>query len=154
MFVYLDESQLNSEAMKKIIFSLVVVAAFLLFACKKDDHSNTKTVQLNQPFTLVVDQTAVLDSDGMRIKLLGITEDSRCPTNANCFWAGRVVAEFEVVKDAETVIRTLTDNPANDATLSTSFTAFGHLVMLEEVTPYPAGSPIAQKDYVVKITVE
>ena len=139
--------------MKKIIFSAIVITAFLV-ACKKDDNSNEKTVQLNQAFTLVVNQTAELASDGMKITLLGITEDSRCPINTNCLWAGRVIAEFKVEKAGEELIKTLTDNPENDPSLSTSFTAFGHLVKLEEVTPYPDGSPIAQADYVVKIEIE
>ncbi len=139
--------------MKKFIFALVAVAT-LLFACKKDDNSNIKTVQLNEVFSLKVNQTAELDNDGLKITFLEITEDSRCPTNADCFWAGRVVAEFKVEKGGESVIKTLTDNPENDPMLSTTFTAFGHLVKLDEVTPYPDGSPIAQKDYVVKIEIE
>ena len=139
--------------MKKILFPALVLAA-LVFACKKDGDSCIKTVQLNEAFTLVVNQTAELESDGIKITLLEITEDSRCPTNAECFWAGRVVAEFKVEKDGETLIKSLTDNPENDPTLATSFTAFGHLVKLEAVTPYPDGSPIAQKDYVVKIEIE
>ncbi len=139
--------------MKKIIFSAIAIVA-LLVACKKDDNPNIKSVQLNEAFTLVLNQTAELEADGMRITLLGITEDSRCPTNTDCFWAGRVIAEFKVEKAGEALIKTLTDNPENDPTLSTSFTAFGHLVKLEEVAPYPDGSPIAQEDYVVKIEIE
>ncbi|MBI5914845.1 MAG: hypothetical protein HY842_05670 [Bacteroidetes bacterium] len=139
--------------MKKIIFSALVLATFL-FACKKDDNPNIKTVQLNQPFTLVVNQTAVLAADGWGITLLEITEDSRCPTNVQCFWAGRVVAEFRVQKDGEELIKTLTDNPTSDLSLSSEFFALGHLVKLVEVAPYPDGGPIAQEDYVVKIEIE
>ncbi len=139
--------------MKKIFFSIFVLAAFL-FACKKDNNDSRKSVKLNEVFSLKVNQTAELESDGMRITLLEITEDSRCPTNTNCFWQGRVIAEFKVEKSGETLIKILTDNPENDPMLSTSFTAFGHLVKLEEVTPYPDGNPIAQKDYVVKIEIE
>ncbi|MCF8245806.1 MAG: hypothetical protein K9J37_14520 [Saprospiraceae bacterium] len=139
--------------MKNFIFAFVAVAT-LLFACKKDDNSNTKTVQLKEVFSLKVNQTAELSSEDWKITLLEITEDSRCPSNADCFWAGRVIAEFKVEKAGESLIKTLTDNPENDPTLSTSFTAFGHLVKLNEVTPYPDGSPIAQKDYVVEIEIE
>ena len=137
--------------MKNFIFSFIAVA-FLLVACKKDDATSTQNVQLNEAFSLKVNQSAQLE-DGMKITFLQITEDSRCPTNANCFWAGRVIAEFRVEKGGEALIKTLTDNPENDPTLSTSFTAFDHVVKLIEVSPYPAGTPIAQKDYVVKIEI-
>lgn len=139
--------------MKKLIFAFVAVAT-LFVACKKDDNSNTKTAQLNEVFSLKVNQAAELASEDWKITLLEITEDSRCPTNAECFWAGRVIAEFKVEKAGESTIKTLTDNPENDPTLSTSFTAFGHLVKLDKVTPYPDGNPIAQKDYVVTIEIE
>lgn len=139
--------------MKKFFFPLFA-ALTLVFACKKDETSNSKTVELNDVFSLKINQTAEVETDGMKITLLGITEDSRCPTNADCFWEGRVVAEFKVEKGGEAVIKTLTDNPANDPTLSTTFNAFGHLVKLDEVAPYPDGNPIEQSDYEVKIEIE
>ncbi len=154
MIVYLGKSSSKSIDMKKIIFSIAIIASFLV-ACNKDGNSNSKTVKLNEIFSLKVNQTAELDTDGMKITLLEITEDSRCPTNVQCIWAGRVVAEFKVEMNGETLIKTLTDNPENDPSLSTTFTAFGHLVKLEEVTPYPeTTTSIPQKDYVVKIEIE
>jgi hypothetical protein len=154
MIVYLGKSSSKSIDMKKIIFSIAILASFLV-ACNKDDNSSTKTVSLNEIFSLKVNQTAELDTDGMKITLLEITEDSRCPTTVECFWAGRVVAEFKVEMNGESLIKTLTDNPENDPSLSTSFTAFGHLVKLDEVTPYPeTTNSIPQKDYVVKIEIE
>jgi hypothetical protein len=154
MIVYLGKSSSKSIDMKKIIFSIAILASFLV-ACNKDDNSSTKTVSLNEIFSLKVNQTAELDTDGMKITLLEITEDSRCPTTVECFWAGRVVAEFKVEMNGESLIKTLTDNPENDPSLSTTFTAFGHLVKLEEVTPYPeTTASIPQKDYIVKIEIE
>ena len=139
--------------MKKILF-LITVAAAMFFACNKDDSSNIKPVQLGQAFNLAMHETAELETDGMRITFMGITEDSRCPTTVNCVWAGRAVAEFKVVKGRETLIESLTDNPANDPALSTSFNAFGHGVRLLQVMPYPATSnSIDDKDYIVRLEI-
>jgi len=138
--------------MKKFIFSIALFS-FAFFACDKEPNP-TKTIDLNEAFTLAINQTAELSTDGMKITLLDITEDSRCPTNVECIWAGRVVAEFKVEKGDESFIRSLTDNPANDAALSTSFEAFGHLVNFVEATPYPDGSTIDKDDYLVKIIIE
>ena len=35
-------------------------------------------------------------ADGLRVKPLAIVEDSRCPINAVCVWAGRLVVRIEI----------------------------------------------------------
>jgi hypothetical protein len=142
--------------MKKF-FVPILLSAALLFACDKKDDNNPKSIQLGEAFTLKINETAELDSDGMKITLLDITEDSRCPTGVSCIWEGRVVAEFKVEKDGEMLIKSATDNPQDlsDGTISNGFEAFGHTVTMEEVTPYPVGTePIDKADYKVKIVVE
>ena len=138
--------------MKNFIFGFLAIS--LLVACKKGDESTTKTIQLHKPFSLEVNQSAELPTEDWKIMLLEITE-GRCPHNGGaCIWAGRVVAEFMIEKNGETTLKTLTDNPSGDPSLSTEFEAFGHVFKLDEVAPYPENSPIEQSDYVVKITVE
>ncbi len=140
--------------MKKIILSIATLALFL-FACKKDDADTTKTVQLNETFAIKVNQAAELASEDWKITLLEITEESRCPTTVECFTAGRAVAEFKIEKGGETLMMSASTLPLIDALFSDSFTAFGHLVKLVEVTPYPEDfTTIPQKDYSVKIEVE
>ena len=34
--------------------------------------------------------------DGLRLELLNVVEDSRCPQGVECFWAGRFVANLSV----------------------------------------------------------
>ncbi len=45
---------------------------------------------LGKPFRLEFGQVAILESGGLRIQFLEITEDSRCPIDALCVWAGQV----------------------------------------------------------------
>ena len=139
--------------MKKLIF-LALVAFAIFVACNKDDQPDPKPVNLDEPFNLALNETAELEADGTRITLLGILEDSRCPTGVNCIWAGRAVAEFMLENSGEKRIETLTDNPGNDPNLSTHFNAFGHGVQLLQVMPYPAaGSLIPEKDYIVRLAI-
>jgi len=150
--VNLGKATLNKIAMKKVLIFIAVVVVWFI-ACKKDDPTTIiKPVQLDQRFHLGIKESAELITDGIRITFLGITEDSRCPTNVNCIWEGRVVAEFKVKKGEETLIKSLTNNPGNDPSLGTSFNAFGRSVKLHDVSPYPDGSPIADKDYRVSIS--
>eukprot|EP00657_Telonema_sp_P-1_P004455 TRINITY_DN20311_c0_g1_i1.p1 TRINITY_DN20311_c0_g1~~TRINITY_DN20311_c0_g1_i1.p1 ORF type:complete len:118 (-),score=31.44 TRINITY_DN20311_c0_g1_i1:150-503(-) len=38
--------------------------------------------------------------DGIKIKFAEVLEDSRCPTNVNCIWAGRAKVKVEVTSNA------------------------------------------------------
>lgn len=44
--------------------------------------------------TASIGQTAI--TNGLRVRPLSIVEDSRCPINAVCVWAGRLVVRTEV----------------------------------------------------------
>ncbi len=136
--------------MKKVTFFVLVLSVFV--ACSKSETD--MVLQLGTPFTIKVNQTAELESDGLKITLLEISEDSRCPINASCIWAGRIVADFKVEKDGEELFKRLADNPEGNPTLSDQFEAFGHLVKFVQVAPQREGDPIPQADYVLKIEVE
>lgn len=139
--------------MKKLLFLAFVVAAMLM-ACNKDDDSNSKSVELNKPFNLALNETAELETDGTRITFLGIAEDSRCPTGVNCIWEGEAVVDFLVIKGKDLLAVPLTTNPRDGQVLNDNFTAFGHGVKLLQVMPYPeTGCSIEEKDYVVRLII-
>jgi len=50
---------------------------------------------LNQPVELKVNDTVRISSENLTIKFSGI-EDSRCPSGAQCIWAGEFKAKLEV----------------------------------------------------------
>lgn len=53
---------------------------------------------LNTPFDLKYDQTAVIRNEGFRVKFSGI-EDSRCPSDVQCIQAGRITAQVTATKN-------------------------------------------------------
>ncbi|MBK8567753.1 MAG: hypothetical protein IPN76_31655 [Saprospiraceae bacterium] len=139
--------------MKKLLFFAFVVAAAFM-ACNKDDDTNIKPVQLDKAFNLAVNETAELETDGTRIKFLGISEDSRCPTGVNCVWEGEAIVQLSVEKEDDAIVETLTTNPREGQMLPDKFTAFGHGVKLLQVMPYPeAGSSIEEGDYVIRLII-
>lgn len=61
--------------------------------------------QLDEPFTLFVRQTAQIGD--LRIRFIGVPEDSRCPADVECVWAGNAKIVLGVsLKDStdETVL--------------------------------------------------
>lgn len=74
----------------------------------------------------------------MNVTFKGISEDSRCPKDVNCVWAGAAVAQVEVIGLAtRPVILNLStmDNAGRNYFKSAEF--IGYTISLEELTPYP-----------------
>ena len=69
--------------------SLVMVS--LVVACS----TNTASVSLGQPFELAPGAEATVAETGLHIGFKRVLEDSRCPAQVTCIWAGRVTVELE-----------------------------------------------------------
>lgn len=113
--------------------ALALLGALALTGCVttnaiKGDGSN---VALNQ--------TAYVD--GPRIRPIAVLEDSRCPINARCVWAGRVRVKVLWMRTNGTQELELTMGEAK--------TMADGAITLTSVTPgrVAGGSPILPKDY-------
>ena len=82
---------------------LLFVAAALLPGClgTATEHSQEGgepvRVRLRQEFTLRVGQRAAVEGDGLRVRFASVANDSRCPADVTCVWAGNA----EVLIEAE-----------------------------------------------------
>lgn len=120
------------------------------FSCQRASD-NQVTARLNQPFQLGVQQQIVVD--GLTIQFLGISEDSRCPTDVQCMWAGQVSARFQVSSNNIPATEVVLTEGAGTDTQSTT-TVDGYQIQLGEVTPYPnTQNPIEPDGYTVTLTV-
>ncbi len=97
----------------------------------------------SSPFRIRVGETA--RAGGFSLTLTKITEDSRCPANVNCIWAGRVAAEFAAVSGTQRQTIVLTTDSA---------VAFGgYDFKIEEVSPAKsANSAIRPADYMLTVS--
>ena len=67
----------------------LVAAAFGQLACA-EGPSTPADVPLGSEFTLAPGETALVGDDGLLVTFESVTEDSRCPMDAICVWAGSV----------------------------------------------------------------
>ncbi|MCJ8153170.1 hypothetical protein MKJ01_05270 [Chryseobacterium sp. SSA4.19] len=77
----------------------------------------------------------------MNVTFKGISEDSRCPKDVNCIWAGAAVAQVEVMGTATrpmTLSLATTDNKGRNYSTSAEFN--GYTITLAEVNPYPTAA--------------
>ncbi|MCX6003311.1 MAG: hypothetical protein NTX46_02605 [Chloroflexi bacterium] len=127
--------------LKRFCFLLsLVLGIALLSGC----NSALKAF-LGSEFILSVGQNARIASESMEIKLIAVTEDSRCPKNVQCIQAGKVSCDVEISKDGTKSHILLTQTGLTDN--SGEYTYQNYIIVFD-VSPYPeAGKQISSGDY-------
>jgi hypothetical protein len=102
---------------------------------------------LGQPFTLGYGQTATLEEIGMAITFQEVVQDSRCPADVTCAWSGVVNVHLLLETPGEPprqmLLGGVTDQegqvlgPVVEASGPTTGWHAGHVIALQQVTPYP-----------------
>jgi hypothetical protein len=126
-------------------FSLLAVLLIVLLALQPiafgDEH---KTVKLDVPFVLQVQETVLIDSD-FKLSFLGIEADSRCPSDVTCVWEGEVKAQISLEKGQKNLGTHVIPSKIND--LDTQIFE-NYYIRIVEIQPYPTSStPIKPSEY-------
>ncbi len=136
--------------------SAIAGLALLLIACGSTAAQSEPevaadqplTASLGQPFELAVGGSAVVTETGLQVTMTAVPEDSRCPPDVTCVWAGRVSVAVQALAPGDTA--------PQDAVLSTccgtdasSATYAGQMIQLKAISPgaAPSGQGIAEQDY-------
>lgn len=114
---------------------LIAVAA----ACHGGQQARADTVEarLDRPFVLAGGQQASLTGESLRLRFTAVPEDSRCPTEVECFWTGqaRVIVMVDDGRAGEETVEFNT-NPAPGQNRQTVQTGDYELT-LQALDPYP-----------------
>src|SRR4051794_18467651 len=57
-------------------------------------------VALGADFTLAAGESAPIEGASISVRFVAVTEDSRCPSDTTCVWAGEVRAKIEILEHA------------------------------------------------------
>ena len=97
-----------------------------------------------------IGESAKAIHEGLKVEFDSVAEDSRCPKDVNCIWAGNAKILLKVEKDAgkPTNVELNTNiNPKTSRYLQ-------YELRLKELKPYPeSNSTIKASDYEVTLTV-
>jgi hypothetical protein len=121
--------------------------------------TSASSIALGYPFKLAVNQTAYLEQADLNFRFVDVTEDSRCPSDVQCVWAGQVSVSIEAARasSGDAVGNfTLTIQGSGGPGLNDSSTASveGYLVKLASVEPYPVSTRTIQlSEYVATLVV-
>lgn len=106
--------------------------------------------QKTQELTLKRGQQKSAANGEVILKFLSVTEDSRCPTDVNCIWAGNAKVEVLITDKhgfSKKVIMNSTVGPKGDQ-------HNGWAIYLSSLTPSPkSGKTIKQRNYIATFNI-
>lgn len=117
----------------------VAAMTMALTACQLGHEADADPVQftLGQEFELGGAQEAVFSGEDLRVRFSELLEDSRCPTEVECFWTGQ--ARIAVIVDQTghpSATAYFNTNPAPGENMQT-VQAGDYVVELKKLDPYP-----------------
>ncbi|GJM36254.1 MAG: hypothetical protein DHS20C18_52550 [Saprospiraceae bacterium] len=131
--------------MKKYFFLLSLAVLFGASKCQEDAGN---TFDLGETIMLKVGEMSKCNCKTIAVQFTGVTEDSRCPKNTNCVWAGEVKTKMDINGQMYEM------KLGGDSKEPASVEVDNFNVQLMEVSPYPeGGKKIDPADYVVKVVV-
>jgi len=118
----------------------MVVATLVLVLSGCQSHAaqaDPIEAALDQDFVLQGGQEVTIRGADLRLRFTDVLEDSRCPTDVECFWTGqaRISLDAEVGQDPPTSLEFNT-NPAPGQGKLTNDVG-GYTIELKALDPYP-----------------
>ena len=134
---------LQARLHKAGIVAAIVAAA----AC-----ATMETAIVAQPgvtFDLPIGKTAALSGNGVRITFKQVQEDSRCPVDVQCVWAGDAKIQLTISRDgAPDDVKVISLTPPNNETTS------GDLrIRFMGLAPVPRQADAGKREYVAQLVV-
>jgi hypothetical protein len=127
---------------------IFVILGFIWLNAALADPANAL---IGKEFSLGIGQTANIEGEKLIIKFKAVLEDSRCPVNVVCVWAGNGKVEFEIL-DIDGQNKTVTLNTEEEPRVTT---LKGHNLKLISLNPLRIdGVSISPGDYSVTLLVE
>lgn len=115
-----------------VTLSLVAFGIASALAACDDDPAGPSP---GESFTLAVGETATLEAVRTSVRFLVVSEDSRCPSRAQCVWAGDGAVVLEIAPAAgdaaEDTLHTNSESGAGAVELA------GYELTLLRLDPYP-----------------
>ena len=135
--------------MKPIYLFITIIAGFLFFSCGKEEISGSFELDTKKSFKINKEYQS--DSHLLKFKITKVN-DSRCPMDVECIWAGKVDVSIEVKSPATGNLVLSTINNIIDKSTDT---LGNYSFQLIKVLPYPVSTKtIDLKDYEITLKIE
>ena len=136
--------------MKKLLFLFIALTAVVSFS--QNEESSTPKITIK----IALGETITIES--YQIKFVKVLEDSRCPKNVTCIWAGRAKILVEVWENnedsvlKELILGQVNQGESKDLTLVASE---DKIIKGYTLKPYPSkGVPFDKKKYELLVYIK
>ena len=127
---------------------VAILACLALTGCSAAHPQETKAVNLGVEVTLAPGASVSSKTGEVSVRFVAVTEDSRCPRDVTCVWAGEVKVQLEIresTKPASTV-----EIRAGDSTAAGKYR-----LTLVRVEPQPVtAARIVPQDYRATLKID
>jgi hypothetical protein len=128
-----------------------VLLAIYLLGCGKDMGSEVPLLSLPAVVDLRVGQSVRVGDASVAIAFHGVSEDSRCPIGAMCFWEGDGAARITIQPPLSSAVECTLHTTLDPKVIAAS----GITVRLKNLSPYPKIDLwIDRFEYVVTLEIE
>lgn len=136
-----------------IVFSSTIQNPLHLARAESIQEPQNITAELSNQFQLKIGQTALIESENIKLRFLNVTEDSRCPSDVICVWEGQVTILLDIIHNDQNLGDLALTIRGGDQTLVAK-TFDDYSIQLMQVEPYPkASEPTQSSDYVATLLV-
>ena len=135
---------------------LLLSACSLLLGCSTalnlNFTENQTMPRVGKEFQIRVGQQLKFDGGDFAVKFTRVVQDSRCPSDVNCVWAGNAQVSLEWIADKCPTAVTLNTNPTPEA--GDESKVGGFRIKLIKLDPYPhTEKKISPSDYTATLAV-
>ena len=107
---------------------------------------------LGAPFKIALQQNIAIPLEKLSFKFYAVTEDSRCPIDVRCVWAGRAVIALEVTKNGENTATFELTNGDSNIEISEQYYE-GYVIKFLNINSSPVISTKPTQNYVATLIV-
>lgn len=125
---------------------LAFAGAMLLLGCR-----GTTDVAVGEEFSLRTGERMQIQGGAAAVSFVAVPQDSRCPSDVVCVWAGDAVARLDLLVSGDSA---RADLHTNGQAGSARADMHGYVLELVSLAPYPrSGGQIPQEDYTATLRV-
>jgi hypothetical protein len=128
--------------------ALPVLLIVALAACHSNGAPVPRAAGLNQEVQLAPREQVAYEQQGLTLEFVRVSEDSRCPSDTTCVWAGEVKVQVETRLDTAGPVQ-------HEIKAGEHATVGAFRVVVVDVQPVPVSTrQIPQEEYRVTLKVE
>jgi hypothetical protein len=142
----------------RIRMASLAISCLAVFMCAEvlaaNPHSNSPldVVRVGREFKLKVGQQVTVKGTKLRIRFVAVENDSRCPSDVTCVWAGNAAVQFQLGTGRGS--KTVTLNTSKSPSFAGETEYGGYKLKLVDLSPYPRSDrKIARGDYTATLLV-